>query len=287
MLCARQFLDGRLGGREAPARRGDEGRPDRIQHLEDAAAQADKDSAADTKRAISLTGKALQLLGEWSSTREKAAVAAGHAAEAASYAAQEKDTAEYLSEVAANDEAIAQQDEAQYIALEGTYRREQQQAKSHSTTHERRREELKTPVADRGPVVNAATSTPAHIATTADVSSERGEAFFWSGVDEPVATAIAQTLGGNTLEGTLRDRGVDMPDWAGGTDPAVAEAWYTISARYAAAASGEVRVIAPAAVRYDSVWNLIEKPTLINNPEVTEITRIDPVAGDTETLFTR
>jgi hypothetical protein len=61
-------------------------------------------------------------------------------------------------------------------------------------------------------------STPAHIATTADVSSATGQAFFWSEMDEPDATAIAQALGGNTLEGLLHDRGIDMPDWGRGKD---------------------------------------------------------------------
>ena len=88
-------------------------------------------------------------------------------------------------------------------------------------------------------------------------------------------------MGGNTLEGLLHVRGINMPPRASGVDPNVAEAWY------AAAASGEVHVIAPASIRFDSVWNLLEKPTLINNSAVTGITRIDPVTGDTETLFTR
>jgi hypothetical protein len=60
-----------------------------------------------------------------------------------------------------------------------------------------------------------------------------------------------------------------------------------VSARYVVAASGEVRVIAAATTRFDSVWNLLEKPALMDNPAVMRITRIDPDTGDTEILFVR
>jgi hypothetical protein len=62
-----------------------------------------------------------------------------------------------------------------------------------------------------------------------------------------------------------------MPSW----DPNnadVSEAWTMVSARYAVAAAGRDRVIVgPGGIRPGSVFNLIEFPTLLNNPDVTGI----------------
>ena len=117
----------------------------------------------------------------------------------------------------------------------------------------------------------AAPSTPGHIAATADVSTEPDTAYVWTGLAERDATALARSNGGTTLEGALDSRGVVMPAWDP-ADPAVAEAWYTVSARYAAAASGRVTaIVGPGGIRADSVFATIELPTLLNNPGVTGI----------------
>jgi hypothetical protein len=70
---------------------------------------------------------------------------------------------------------------------------------------------------------------------------------------------------------TLNSRGVVMPAWDP-ADPAVAEAWYMVSARYAAAASGRVTaIVGPGGIRADSVFATIELPTLLANPAVTSV----------------
>jgi RHS repeat-associated protein len=116
-----------------------------------------------------------------------------------------------------------------------------------------------------------AAATPGHIAATADVSTEPDTAYVWTGLAERDATAIAQSRGGTTLEGALDSRGVVMPAWDP-ADPAVAEAWYMVSARYAAAASGRVTaIVGPGGIRADSVFATIELPALRANPAVTSI----------------
>lgn len=68
----------------------------------------------------------------------------------------------------------------------------------------------------------------------------------------------------------------------------VVPAWYLLSARYTANASGTVRVIlGQGGVRADRVWNLIELPTLKMNPNVTRIIRIDVKTGTSTTIFSR
>ncbi len=130
------------------------------------------------------------------------------------------------------------------------------------------------------------TPLPAHVAAHADVSTAPDTAFFWSGMAERDAGAIAQRMGGTTLEQLAKTRGFDMPEWDP-NDPNVAEAWYMISGRYAGKASGVVRAILGPKVRDDTVWNLIELPTLKANPNVTEIIGVDPAAGPEYTIFSR
>jgi hypothetical protein len=77
-------------------------------------------------------------------------------------------------------------------------------------------------------------------------------------------------MGGTTLEDLLVARGIDMPIY-NLADPDIAEAWYLVSARYAAEASGLVRGIVGSAARTETVWNLLERPTLETNPLVTGI----------------
>lgn len=118
----------------------------------------------------------------------------------------------------------------------------------------------------------------------ADVSSAPDTAFFWSGVPEELASDIAQSMDGTTLEALTRARGIEIPNFDPDV-PEIAEAWTMISARYAAAASGLVRVVLPDVVRPTSVWNLIERPALLENPEVTNIVRVDPDSGEQSILY--
>lgn len=76
----------------------------------------------------------------------------------------------------------------------------------------------------------------------------------------------------------MERRGIDMPEW----DPdnaEVVDTWSRASAVYADGASGEVRAVIGDELRPGNVWETSELPALIDNPNVTQITRIDPVTG--------
>jgi RHS repeat-associated protein len=112
--------------------------------------------------------------------------------------------------------------------------------------------------------------TAADIAANADVSTGANQAFFWSNVPWRVAADIARSMGGTTLEGLLEERGIDMPMYDP-NDPDIAESWFLISARFADQASGLARAILGPDAGSTTVWNLLERPTLENNPLVTRI----------------
>jgi hypothetical protein len=114
------------------------------------------------------------------------------------------------------------------------------------------------------------------VAASADVSSVPNEAFLWTGMPWEEATAIARSMGGDTLEGLMEARGITMPPFVRG-DPESEEAWQLASARYAAGLVGRVRVLVGSnGIGPDTVLNTIEVPTAETNPLVTNIKYIYP-----------
>ena len=77
-----------------------------------------------------------------------------------------------------------------------------------------------------------------------------------------------------------------MPKWSP-SDPASVQDWKDISAEYAQNASGTVRAVIGQDLRPENVWETSEFPSLVNNPNVTEIIKIDPATGQETTLFKR
>jgi len=71
------------------------------------------------------------------------------------------------------------------------------------------------------------------------------------------------------------------------SDANLEEAWWLPSARYAASASGTLRVIAGPGGYADTTWNLLELPTRKTNPAVTQLMQIDPKSGISTTIFSR
>jgi hypothetical protein len=136
-------------------------------------------------------------------------------------------------------------------------------------------------------VHNCAAENWAHLGAHTDVSTARDTAFIWTNMADSEASTLAESMGGTTLEGALRSRGVVMPPW-GSDDPVANEAWIMASARYAASASGRVRaLVGPQGIRHGSVFNLMELPTLRRNVKVTEIIQIETTSGRTSTIFSR
>lgn len=117
-----------------------------------------------------------------------------------------------------------------------------------------------------------------------DLGTAPDEAFFWSGSTDRVggaerAAELAREGGGKTLEDILRERGIP--------EPTTMEGWIELSRELAEGASGEVRAVVGANSRPNSVWETVELPALLANPNVTKITVIDPKTGAETVLFER
>jgi hypothetical protein len=114
------------------------------------------------------------------------------------------------------------------------------------------------------------------------LKTEKNGAFFWSGRTSKgmgvadMAHDMAQSKGGNTLEGLLAKYNIDMPHWGDGSNPLIVKKWNDVSALYASQVSGEVRAILGKNLRPGNIWETVELPRLKNNPNVTKITTIDP-----------
>jgi hypothetical protein len=140
-------------------------------------------------------------------------------------------------------------------------------------------------------VAGRATSTTAAdvniAASTFAIGSD--EAVFWSGIGrggDATAASWAAKSGGATLESTMASRGIQLPAWDA-SNPSVVSAWRQASADFASGASGNVRVLQGVDVRVGSAWAQVEYPALVNNPNVTSITSINPSTGEQVVLWTR
>lgn len=117
--------------------------------------------------------------------------------------------------------------------------------------------------------------------------TETGKAFFWSGRTNGIggevkALEIAQSKGGITLEGLLKEKGIEMPKFS--DNPKL---WEEASAEYAKQASGEIRAVIGKELRVDNLWENIELPVLKSNPNVAKIIVIDPETLIETTIFKR
>ena len=83
------------------------------------------------------------------------------------------------------------------------------------------------------------------------------------------------------------EEGIQMPAWEVATNSAVVQAWQNVSAQYAAGASGTVQAVIGSNLRLGNVWETVELPALMNNPNVTQIITIDPATGASKVIFTR
>ncbi len=127
----------------------------------------------------------------------------------------------------------------------------------------------------------------------------RDGAFFWSGRTSDgtgigptsaggngSADVYAASHSGTTLEGLLERNGITPPKWSF-DDPAAEEWWSKVSETYADNAQGEVRAVIGSDLRPGGVWQSVELPRLMNNPNVTRIVIIDPETGTETTIFER
>ncbi len=140
-------------------------------------------------------------------------------------------------------------------------------------------------------------SLPSYEQLQGITSTEPNSAFYWSGRNADgigvgpdgsgIAELIAQGSGGTTLEMRLAENGVNpLPVW-NRHDPVSVQFWEDASAAYAENARGEVTAIIGSNLRPGNVWQTIEIPRLMENPEITRIMQIDPDTGQTTTIFER
>jgi hypothetical protein len=88
------------------------------------------------------------------------------------------------------------------------------------------------------------------------------------------------------LERLLDGNGVVPPKWSF-DDPAAQDWWSQVSGMYAENVRGEVRAVIGSNLRPGSVWETVELPRLMANPNVTKIVTIDPDNGLETTIFAR
>lgn len=116
-------------------------------------------------------------------------------------------------------------------------------------------------------------------------------AFFCSGRTDGVGGAdiaanVAKGKGGTTLESTIANKNIKMPKWDF-NNPSSMEAWDLASGAYAEQVSGQVRAVVGSELRPGNIWENVELPRLKSNPNVTQITTIDPKTGIEKIIFER
>ena len=123
------------------------------------------------------------------------------------------------------------------------------------------------------------------------LKTEPNTAFFWSGNTNGIggkdrAFEIAKSKGGTTLEGIIAEQAIDMPEWDFDVPDSIL-AWESASMEYAKQVSGDVYAIIGKNLRPGNVWEKIELPNLIANPNVSRIIIVDPDTLAETIIFTR
>ncbi|WP_231997202.1 hypothetical protein [Mycobacterium sp. 1245111.1] len=140
-------------------------------------------------------------------------------------------------------------------------------------------------------------SLPSYEQLRGITATEPNTAFYWSGRNADgigvgpdgsgIAELIAHGSGGTTLEMTLAEKGINpLPVW-NRHDPVSVQFWEDASAAYAENAHGEVTAIVGSNLRPGNVWQTVEIPRLMENPDITRIVQIDPDTGHSTTIFER
>lgn len=101
-----------------------------------------------------------------------------------------------------------------------------------------------------------------------------------------VATDIAKSKNGVTLESTIRDREIELPAWDF-DNPDSIKAWEEASSAYAEQVSGDVKAVIGENLRDGNIWENIELPRLMENPNVTSITTISSETMEENAIFNR
>ncbi|BCN32374.1 hypothetical protein [Anaeromicropila herbilytica] len=134
--------------------------------------------------------------------------------------------------------------------------------------------------------------------TAKALKTEKDTAFFWSGCSEfdadgnvitsgdIIASEIAKSEGGVTLESTIADQSIDMPKWDF-DNPDSIKAWEEASSAYASQVSGDIRAVVGTNLRANNIWESIELPKLMQNENVSKITTINSETMEQTVIFER
>ena len=149
------------------------------------------------------------------------------------------------------------------------------------------------------PEVEYPDTGPYQLPPATQLSTQPNEAFFWSGRNAenvgvgPIsaggngaADLVAHGSNGTTLEALLDLHGIEPPKWSPG-DTYSENWWSGVSQLYAENASGEVHAVVGSNLRPGNVWETVELPRLMENPNVTKIVVIDPDTGHETIVFRR
>ncbi|MBB4856399.1 hypothetical protein HNP40_003818 [Mycobacteroides chelonae] len=140
---------------------------------------------------------------------------------------------------------------------------------------------------------------PYQLPERAKVATPPDGAFFWSGRNEAGTGIGPISAGGNgaadliadgsratTLEGLLDSNGITPPRWSP-TDEYAQRWWNGTSQMYAEGSSGEVRAVIGSDLRPGNVWQTVELPRLMENPNVSRVVVVDPDTGIETIVFQR
>ncbi len=124
---------------------------------------------------------------------------------------------------------------------------------------------------------------------TTNFATQSDQAYFWTGLGrggDQVAAQLANARGGTTLEKIVKARGIVLPTWDA-ANPASVHAWQAASRAYAEGASGTVRAVIGDSIRPGSIWEKVELPALMANPNVARIIRVNPATGAETVIFSK
>ena len=109
---------------------------------------------------------------------------------------------------------------------------------------------------------------------------------FWTGMGDMgrfIAEYWARNHGGKTLEMTLEESGIKLPDYTDETK----QLWAEASKSFADSAYGDVILINKGFISNSSMWKTIEYEALIKNKKVTSITIVNPVTDESKEIWRR
>ncbi|MEZ0049228.1 hypothetical protein ABIA30_000218 [Mycobacterium sp. MAA66] len=139
---------------------------------------------------------------------------------------------------------------------------------------------------------------PYQLPDSAQLTPPPDGAYFWSGRNGDGIGVGPESAGGSgaadmyagshgtTLEGLIDSNKISPPKWS--PDNPMAEKWWSeVSRIYAENARGDVHAVIGSNLRPGNIWENVELPRLMTNPNVTRIVVVDPDTGMERVVFER